>query len=82
MQKKKNNHNNSSKDIDKDAESAAVDPQPINYNASYSDSIIRLCSFSSVHEFWAGYSHLKRPHELPTATDLFLFKEGKKPTWE
>ncbi|KAI9341429.1 translation initiation factor eIF 4e-like domain-containing protein [Obelidium mucronatum] len=51
-------------------------------NINYSDAITKLTTFSTVEEFWAGYSHLKRPHELPTASDLFLFKEGLRPTWE
>ncbi|KAI8615690.1 translation initiation factor eIF 4e-like domain-containing protein [Chytriomyces sp. MP71] len=51
-------------------------------SANYSDAIIKLCTFSSIDQFWMGYSHLKRPHELPTASDLFLFKEGLRPTWE
>ncbi|KAJ3356427.1 hypothetical protein HDU83_001218 [Entophlyctis luteolus] len=62
---------------------AATDAAPnINYHVNYSDAITKLCSFSTVEEFWAGYSHLKRPHDLPLSTDLFLFKEGLRPTWE
>ncbi|KAJ3028829.1 UNVERIFIED_CONTAM: Eukaryotic translation initiation factor 4E type 2 [Siphonaria sp. JEL0065] len=51
-------------------------------NINYSDAITKLSTFGTVEEFWAGYSHLKRPHELLPASDLFLFKDGLRPTWE
>lgn len=28
------------------------------------------------------YSHLRRPHELPTVSDYHLFKQGVRPVWE
>ncbi|KAJ3281048.1 Eukaryotic translation initiation factor 4E type 2 [Rhizoclosmatium sp. JEL0117] len=49
---------------------------------SYSDSITKVCTFSTVAEFWMGYSHVKRPSDLAVASDLFLFKDGLRPTWE
>ncbi|CAB5369275.1 unnamed protein product [Rhizophagus irregularis] len=33
-------------------------------------------------DFWAVYSHLRRPHELPNISDYHLFKQGVRPVWE
>lgn len=35
-----------------------------------------------IEEFWAVYSHLRRPSELPNISDYHLFKEGVRPVWE
>ncbi|KAI9312496.1 translation initiation factor eIF 4e-like domain-containing protein [Dichotomocladium elegans] len=48
----------------------------------YESSMKRIASFSTVEEFWAVYSHLRRPKELPTISDYHLFKNGVRPVWE
>ncbi|KAI9301446.1 translation initiation factor eIF 4e-like domain-containing protein [Cunninghamella echinulata] len=49
---------------------------------NYEGNMKQISTFSSVEEFWAVYSHLKRPHELPTISDYHLFKHGIRPMWE
>ncbi|CDH52559.1 eukaryotic translation initiation factor 4e type2 isoform 3 [Lichtheimia corymbifera JMRC:FSU:9682] len=48
----------------------------------YEGSMKRIASFSTVEEFWAVYSHLRRPSDLPTISDYHLFKQGVRPVWE
>ncbi|KAJ1985418.1 hypothetical protein H4R34_000072 [Dimargaris verticillata] len=50
--------------------------------SNYESAMKKVASFSSIEDFWAVYSHLKRPHELPTITDYHLFKQGVRPIWE
>ncbi|KAI8598336.1 translation initiation factor eIF 4e-like domain-containing protein [Dissophora ornata] len=49
---------------------------------NYESSMKKIATFGSVEDFWAVYSHLKRPHELPTVSDYHLFKQGVRPVWE
>ncbi|KAJ1964394.1 hypothetical protein IWQ62_002943 [Dispira parvispora] len=49
---------------------------------NYESGMKRIASFSSIEDFWAVYSHLRRPHELPTISDYHLFKQGVRPVWE
>ncbi|KAF9110915.1 Eukaryotic translation initiation factor 4E type 2 [Mortierella sp. AM989] len=49
---------------------------------NYESSMKKIATFGSVEGFWAVYSHLKRPHELPTVSDYHLFKQGVRPVWE
>ncbi len=35
-----------------------------------------------VEEFWALFSHMARPKELPPACEYFIFKTGIQPMWE
>lgn len=42
----------------------------------------RIAAFASIEDFWAVYSHLRRPHDLPTISDYHLFKQGVRPVWE
>ncbi|KAI9268852.1 translation initiation factor eIF 4e-like domain-containing protein [Phascolomyces articulosus] len=48
----------------------------------YEGSMKRIASFSSIEEFWAVYSHLRRPSDLPNISDYHLFKMGVRPVWE
>ncbi|KAJ9060899.1 hypothetical protein DSO57_1026034 [Entomophthora muscae] len=50
--------------------------------ASYESAMKRIAAFSSIEDFWAVYSHLRRPHDLPTISDYHLFKQGVRPVWE
>ncbi|KAL1917632.1 uncharacterized protein VTP21DRAFT_4025 [Calcarisporiella thermophila] len=50
--------------------------------ANYEGAMKRIAAFSSIEDFWAVYSHLKRPHELPSVSDYHLFKQGVRPVWE
>ncbi|KAG0365046.1 Eukaryotic translation initiation factor 4E type 2 [Mortierella sp. AD032] len=49
---------------------------------NYESSMKKIATFGSVEDFWAVYSHLKRPHELPNVSDYHLFKQGVRPVWE
>ncbi|KAF9551392.1 Eukaryotic translation initiation factor 4E type 2 [Mortierella hygrophila] len=51
---------------------------------NYESSMKKIATFgsASVEDFWAVYSHLKRPHELPNVSDYHLFKQGVRPVWE
>ncbi|KAI9496276.1 translation initiation factor eIF 4e-like domain-containing protein [Zychaea mexicana] len=48
----------------------------------YEGSMKRIAAFSSIEEFWAVYSHLRRPSDLPNISDYHLFKMGVRPVWE
>ncbi|KAL0095007.1 translation initiation factor eIF 4e-like domain-containing protein [Phycomyces blakesleeanus] len=49
---------------------------------NYEESMKRIASFSSIEDFWAVYSHLRRPSDLPNISDYHLFKHGVRPVWE
>ncbi|KAI7871568.1 translation initiation factor eIF 4e-like domain-containing protein [Spinellus fusiger] len=49
---------------------------------NYEESMKRISSFSSIEDFWAVYSHLRRASELPNISDYHLFKSGVRPVWE
>eukprot|EP00161_Ancyromonas_sigmoides_P007405 TRINITY_DN1882_c0_g1_i2.p2 TRINITY_DN1882_c0_g1~~TRINITY_DN1882_c0_g1_i2.p2 ORF type:complete len:234 (+),score=126.65 TRINITY_DN1882_c0_g1_i2:59-703(+) len=49
---------------------------------SYEKAIRPVGSFATVEAFWAHYSHLVRPGELPAGSDYQLFATGIKPMWE
>lgn len=50
--------------------------------SDYEKSTVPLAAISSVESFWAVYSHLKRPSQLPTVSDYHIFKKGIRPVWE
>lgn len=49
---------------------------------NYSEALYKVCTFSTVEEFWAYYSHLQRPVHLPNSINFHLFREGITPIWE
>ncbi|KAJ1540995.1 hypothetical protein HK405_010955 [Cladochytrium tenue] len=49
---------------------------------TYMSAIRKLSTFSTCEEFWGVYSRLRRPQDLLTVSDYFLFKEGLRPIWE
>ncbi|CAJ0764028.1 2744_t:CDS:2, partial [Entrophospora sp. SA101] len=49
---------------------------------NYESSMKKIAAFSSIEDFWAVYSHLRKPHELPNISDYHLFKQGVRPVWE
>ncbi|CAG8470702.1 2925_t:CDS:2 [Paraglomus brasilianum] len=49
---------------------------------NYEQSMKKIAAFSSIEDFWAVYSHLRRPHGLPNISDYHLFKQGVRPVWE
>lgn len=51
-------------------------------NNSYEEMIKHIGAFSSVQQFWAYYCHMARPSQLPSPSDIHLFKCGIKPLWE
>ena len=48
----------------------------------YEKSTQQIASFSTVEEFWAIYTHLRRPNNLPHVSDYHIFKKGIRPVWE
>ncbi len=44
----------------------------------------KLCTFSTIEEFWAVYCHLKRPSSIEGNVNLYLFRDGPNivPMWE
>ncbi|EFC39192.1 predicted protein [Naegleria gruberi] len=48
----------------------------------YEDCMKNVGDFSTVEQFWALYTHMKRPYELKVSMDYHLFKQGIKPMWE
>ena len=48
----------------------------------YNSEIKKLAEISTVEEFWAVYSRLKRPSELLNISDYHFFKTGIRPLWE
>ncbi|KAG5291650.1 eukaryotic translation initiation factor 4E [Histoplasma ohiense] len=55
---------------------------PTPKHSDYEKSTTALASISSVESFWAVYSHLKRPSQLPAVSDYHIFKKGIRPVWE
>lgn len=55
---------------------------PTSKYSDYEKSTLKLASISTVEDFWAVYSHLKRPSQLPSVSDYHIFKEGVRPVWE
>lgn len=49
---------------------------------NYESAMKKIGTFGSVEDFWAVYSHLRRPHDLPHVSDYHLFKQGVRPVWE
>ncbi|KAI1316275.1 Eukaryotic translation initiation factor 4E type 2 [Mortierella claussenii] len=49
---------------------------------NYESAMKKIATFGSIEDFWAVYSHLRRPHELPHVSDYHLFKQGVRPVWE
>ncbi|KAG0347302.1 hypothetical protein BG004_008044 [Podila humilis] len=74
----------------------STDIHPLHYNwvfwfmhrnpgskiVDYESAMMKVATFGSVEDFWAVYSHLKRPHELPNMSDYHMFKQGVRPVWE
>eukprot|EP00112_Aurelia_sp_Birch-Aquarium-sp1_P022004 Seg6062.1 transcript_id=Seg6062.1/GoldUCD/mRNA.D3Y31 product="Eukaryotic translation initiation factor 4E type 2" protein_id=Seg6062.1/GoldUCD/D3Y31 len=50
--------------------------------AGYESSIKLIGSFSTVEQFWAYYSYMVRPGDLPGNSNIHLFKHGIRPMWE
>jgi translation initiation factor 4E len=49
---------------------------------NYSQNLVPISTFDTVEQFWAAYSYLVQPSELPNSTDVHLFKAGIVPLWE
>ena len=49
---------------------------------TYASGIKSLGTFGTVEDFWAYYTHIVQPNDLPLSTDLYLFREGISPMWE
>lgn len=50
----------------------------------YTNEIKKVCTLTTVLDFWAVYCKLKRPGELGSGfiSDYHFFKEGIRPIWE
>lgn len=55
---------------------------PTSKYSDYEKSTIPLAYFSTAEAFWAVYTHLKRPSNLPAVSDYHIFKKGIRPVWE
>ena len=49
---------------------------------SFDQNLKLIATFASCEQFWNIYSHLVRPGDLSSHSDLHVFKEGIKPMWE
>jgi len=49
---------------------------------SFDQNLKLIATFASCEQFWKIYSHLVRPGDLSSHSDLHVFKEGIKPMWE
>jgi len=49
---------------------------------SFDQNLKLIATFASCEQFWNIYSHLVRPAELSSHSDLHVFKDGIKPMWE
>jgi len=50
--------------------------------SSFDQNLKLIATFASAEQFWKIYSHLVRPGDLSSHSDLHVFKEGIKPMWE
>ena len=57
-------------------------PPESSSNDQYEDNIHVLGSFNTIEDFWAIYSHLKKPNSLDPPTDYHLFRKGIRAIWE
>lgn len=48
----------------------------------YEQCIHKIGKFSNVEQFWHIYSHIQRPHNLPSTITLQLFRGDVRPMWE
>lgn len=55
---------------------------PTSKYSDYEKSTIALASISTVESFWAVYSHLKHPSQLPAVSDYHIFRKDIRPVWE
>lgn len=51
-------------------------------NSAYKNNLRRLGTFDTVEEFWRHYIYLKRPSELETDVNVYLFRKQLTPMWE
>jgi len=51
-------------------------------NNNFHQNLKLIGRFGSCEQFWALYSHLVKPGDLSSYSDLHLFKLGIKPMWE
>ncbi|XP_037782941.1 eukaryotic translation initiation factor 4E type 2-like isoform X1 [Penaeus monodon] len=49
---------------------------------NYDQNLQLLARFASVEQFWGYYSRCLRPVDLPSHSDIHIFKDGIKPMWE
>ncbi|KHJ86053.1 eukaryotic initiation factor 4E [Oesophagostomum dentatum] len=50
--------------------------------ANWEDRLKRVCTFSTVEEFWALYNNIRPPSGLNCLCDYNVFKDGIQPMWE
>ena len=48
----------------------------------FEESLNKLCVADSLETFFTNYIHMKRPDEIETNTDIFMFREKEMPMWE
>lgn len=60
------------------------DPAGLKANPSitWEENLKSISSFDTIEDFWGVMNSLKKPTDLPMATNYHLFKTGIKPMWE
>jgi len=53
-----------------------------NKQSNFETTLVSLGTCNTVEEFWRYYSHLKRPNELSSNSNLHLFRGAIVPMWE
>eukprot|EP00053_Salpingoeca_punica_P003247 m.42052 g.42052 ORF g.42052 m.42052 type:complete len:186 (+) comp12068_c0_seq1:147-704(+) len=51
-------------------------------SASFEEVVKPVGTLSTAEDFWAYFSHMTRPCDLPVSSDYHLFVQGIKPMWE
>jgi translation initiation factor 4E len=49
---------------------------------AYIRDVAKLCTISSVEEFWSFWNQTSRPEDMRIGSNLYLFRVGLKPMWE
>ncbi|KAK2946871.1 putative Eukaryotic translation initiation factor NCBP [Blattamonas nauphoetae] len=49
---------------------------------SWDNRVVKLCTISTVEQFWQMYSHLTRLHTHTRTETLSFFEQGIHPSWE
>lgn len=54
--------------------------QNVSKDKEWKDGITKVCTVSSIEDFWALFNHVKKIEQIPN--DLMFFKQNIPPLWE